>query len=134
MVAAGSVVDAVRRGLVAPQVAAKRVAALAAILLLCSPAAYAANFATCILDKMPGTQNDIAASAVYQVCQGKHPGLFGSIAQGSGRGIFGFDSGAECTAKKAGDTRSQRAAVLIGVACRKLYDAPVDWDFFTPVK
>lgn len=102
--------------------------ALAALALLCSSCAYAANFATCILDKMPGTQNDVAASAVYQVCQGKHPGLFGSVVQGSGRGIFGFDSGAECTAKKAGDTRSQRGAVLIGVACRKLYDEPNPFD------
>lgn len=106
---------------------------IAAIALFCSPAAFAANFANCILGKMPGTQNDVAANAVYQVCQGKHPGLFGSVVQGSGRGIFGFDSGAECTAKKAGDTRSQRAAVLIGVACRKLYDIPVDWKFFTPI-
>ena len=101
---------------------------IAALTLIFSPATFAANFATCILDKMPGTQNDIAASAVYQVCQGKHPGLFSSVVQGSGRGIFGFDSGAECTAKKAGDTRSQRGAVLIGVACRKLYDEPNPFD------
>lgn len=122
MVAVGSVIDAAQRGLVAPQVAAKRVAALAAIVLLCSPAAYAANFATCILDKMPGTQNDVAAHATMQVCLSKNPGGIQAVAQGSGRGVFGFDSGAECTAKKAGDTRSQRAAVLIGIACRKLYD------------
>lgn len=104
---------------------------LAALAMLCSPAAFAANFATCILDKMPGTQNDIAASAVYQVCQGKHPGLIAAVAQGSGRGIFAFDSGAECTAKKAGETRSQRAAMLVGVACRRLYDAPIKLIPFT---
>lgn len=126
MVAAGSVVDAARRGLVAPQVAAKRVAAVAALVLLCSPEAFAANFATCLLDKMPGTQNDIAAHATMQVCLSKNPGGIEAVAQGSGRGVFGFDSGAECTAKKAGDTRSQRAAVLIGIACRKLYDE-ADW-------
>ena len=95
---------------------------LAALAMLCSPAAFAANFATCILDKMPGTQNDIAAHGTMQVCLSKNPGGIEAVAQGSGRGVFGFDSGAECTAKKAGDTRSQRAAVLIGIACRKLYD------------
>jgi len=92
------------------------------VLTIAVSPAWADNFATCILDKMPGTQNDIAASAVYQVCQGKHPGLIAAVAQGSGRGMFGFDSGAECTAKKAADARSNRAAVMVGVACRKLYD------------
>lgn len=91
-------------------------------LTLAAPSAFASNFATCLLDNLPGTQNDIAASAVYQVCQGKHPGLIAAVAQGSGRGMFGFDSGAECTAKKAADARSNRAAVMVGVACRRLYD------------
>lgn len=85
--------------------------------------AQAANFATCLLDKLPGTQNDVAAQAVYQVCKSKHGGLQ-AVAQGSGRGLFGYDSGAECTAKKAADTRSNQAAHMIGAACRKLYDEP----------
>ena len=92
-----------------------------ALLLLAAAPAWAGNFATCILDKMPGTQNDVAANAVYQVCNSKHGGLQ-TVAQGSGRGLFSYDSGAECTAKKAGDTRSSQAAHMIGVACRKLYD------------
>lgn len=97
---------------------------LAALLLVLAAApASAANFATCVLDKMPGTQNDVAAVAIYQVCRAKH-GSIETVAQGSGRGIFSPDSGAECTAKKAGDTRSNRAAFLIGAACRKLYDEP----------
>lgn len=87
--------------------------------------ASAANFATCILDKLPGTQNDVAAQAIYQVCKSKHGGLQ-AVAQGSGRGLFGYASGAECTAKKAGETRSNQAAHMIGVACRKLYDE-ADW-------
>jgi len=47
--------------------------------------------------------------------------------------MFAFKTGAECTAKKAGETRSNRAAVLVGVACRKLYDE-IDWErgTFTP--
>lgn len=95
-----------------------------ALLLLISAPAWSANFATCLLDKLPDTQNDVAANAVFQVCQSKHGGIQ-TVAQGSGRGLFSHDSGAECTAKMAGDTRSNRAAVLIGVACRQLYDEPV---------
>ena len=107
------------RGYIAPMPARHQ---LFAVMLLIAAPAWAGNFATCILDKMPGTQNDIAAHATMQVCLSKNPGGIEAVAQGSGRGVFGFDSGAECTAKKAGDTRSQRAAVLIGIACRKLYD------------
>jgi len=95
---------------------------LIAALALAAAPAWASNYATCILDKMPGTQNDVAASAVHQVCIGEHAGGMDAVAQGSGRGLFGFGSGAECTAKKAGETRSNRAAVMIGVACRRLYD------------
>ena len=98
----------------------------AALLLTLTVPAWAADFATCILDKMPGTQNDVAAQAIYQVCNSKHTGGLQTVAQGSGRGLFGYDSGAECTAKKAGDTRSNQAAHMIGVACRKLYDE-ADW-------
>ena len=97
---------------------------ITALLLAACSSAWAANYATCLLDKLPGTQNDVAAQAVYQVCKSKHGGLQ-AVAQGSGRGLFGYDSGAECTAKNAGDTRSNQAAHMIGAACRKLYDEPV---------
>ena len=93
-------------------------------LALAAAQAHSANYATCLLDKLPGTQNDVAAQANMQVCLGKHPGGIEAVPQGEGLGLFGFNSGAECTAKKAGDTRSNRAAILIGVACRKLYDKP----------
>lgn len=96
---------------------------ITALLLAACSSAWAANYATCLLDKLPGTQNDVAAQAVYQVCKSKHGGLQ-AVAQGSGRGLFGYDSGAECTAKKAADTRSNQAAHMIGAACRKLYDEP----------
>lgn len=102
---------------------------LYAILLVAASApAFAANYATCILDKMPGVANDVAARAVYQVCKKEHPGSLNAVKQGSGRGLFGYSSGAECTAKKASDTHSQQAAYMIGTACKKLYDEGVDWD------
>lgn len=102
---------------------------IAALLLatLAAPA-LAANMATCLLDKLPGTQNDVAAQAVFQVCSAEHPGGIQAVPQGDGRGMLGFKSGPECTAKKAGDTRSTRAAELIGMACRRLYDEDGPWN------
>lgn len=88
---------------------------------------FAANYATCILDKMPGVANEVAANAVRQVCMADHPDGMHGVSQGSGRGFFGFKSGAECVIKKAGETRSQSAAATIGAACRKLYDEDVPW-------
>ena len=105
--------------------------ALALTATLAAPA-FAANYATCVLDKMPGVANDVAAHSVYQLCLQEHPGGLAAVPQGSGRGFFGYDSGAECTAKKAGDTRSQRAAYIIGGACRKLYDEPTLTNKVTP--
>ena len=95
---------------------------IAALLLLTTAPAFAANYATCILDKAPGVANDTAANAVHQLCLSEHPGGIQAVPQGSGRGFFGFSSDAECTAKKAGDTRSNMAAQLVGMACRRLYE------------
>lgn len=103
-----------------------RLLILGAFVLLPS-VALAGNFATCMLDKLPAIQNDVAAQAVYQQCEGAYPAGLPAVKQGSGRGLFSFKSGAECTAKKAGDTRSVRAAALIGVACRRLYDEDGPW-------
>lgn len=48
----------------------------------------------------------------------------------SGRGWFGYQSGAECTAAEAAGTRSHRAAYMIAMACAKLYDPPTEEDLF----
>lgn len=102
---------------------------LALLLALILPSAASANYAECILEKMPGIQNDAAAHAAYQVCLAKYQGGLPSVKQGVGRGFFSYDSGAECTLKKAADTRSDRAAQLISLACRRLYDEPTpDWE------
>lgn len=92
--------------------------------LVFSTTAEAGNFATCILDRMPGTQNDAVMRAVFQICSQKYPGRFEFIPQGQGRGWFGYDSGVECAAKEAAKTPNNRAANLISIACRRLYDAP----------
>lgn len=54
-------------------IAPMRPAISALLFVSCGPA-FAANFATCLLDKLPGTANDVAAQAVYQVCLAEHPG------------------------------------------------------------
>ncbi len=74
-----------------------------------------------MLDKLPGTMTDQAASAIRSVCSDKYPG---EIAEGSGRGWFGYKSGSECLAAKGKDTRSVKAVQLMSWACRRLYDEP----------
>lgn len=100
----------------------KHFAIIAALLL--PVASHAGNYATCLLDKLPRTANDVAANAIVQLCFAEHPGGLHTVKQGAGRGFFGFKSGAACTAEKAGDARSTRAAQMIAAACRKLYDTP----------
>lgn len=96
-----------------------------AVVIFFSHPATAGNLATCILDLMPGLQNDSAAMATYQVCLSKYPGGYDSIPQGDGRWLFGFSSGASCTAKKAANTPSRIAGQYIFFACKRLYDEPL---------
>lgn len=89
------------------------------------PAAFAENFATCLLDKLPGVRNDQATTAAWNLCRGQHPGTFGSVEQGSGLGIFAdYDSGDECALDLAKETSDRRAGFLIARSCRLLYDEP----------
>lgn len=86
-----------------------------------------ANYASCILDRLPGLENDAAISAGVQSCAREHPGSYFSIERGSGRGIlglFGFSSAEACIIKRGGSTRHNRAGALIGAACRCLYGEP----------
>lgn len=101
----------------------------AIILAATAAPAFAANYAACVLDKMPGVANDVAAQAVYNSCLEKYPE---DVKQGSGRGFFGYASSTECIADKARDTRSAKAARFIGFACRKLYDEPNYFDRYDP--
>lgn len=95
--------------------------------------AHAGNTATCVLDKMPGVQNDATAAAIYQLCVREHGALL-SVDPGSGRGWFSYESGVECAADKAKETSSQRGAMMIRVSCNRLYDKPLpelDFDPYT---
>lgn len=85
----------------------------------------AANFATCLLDSMGDIQNDVAVYAARKICLEKYPAGLAGVIQGSGKWMFGFDSGSECTVKKSAKTPNKMAGQLIGTACRCLYDAPL---------
>ena len=120
------------RELLGYDISMKAVALLAVCVIAAPSISMAGDFATCLLDKLPGVQNDPAAHAAWQVCLSKHPAGMVGVKQGSGRGFFSFGSGSQCTLKTAGDTRSGRAAAMVGVACRKLYDEPNFFDQFDP--
>lgn len=92
------------------------------VLLACPSVAMAGNYATCLLDKLPGVQNDATAYAAAQLCTSKYPERYDSIEQGSGRGLFSYESGAECALDKGADTLSSSAAGQIRVACNRLYN------------
>lgn len=95
------------------------------ILLLAAGPTLASNYATCLLDKLPGVENDNAAAAALQVCTSDYPGGFAEVPLGSGRGVLGYDSGAECALEKSGATRSRTAAFQIRKACDHLYNQPL---------
>lgn len=97
-----------------------------AILWCVPPLAHGGDYVNCLLDKLPGTQNDAVAIAISQVCFDEYPGGYPAVEQGSGMGwLAPYDSGAICTMKKAADTHSSRAATMIGRACRHLFDRPI---------
>ncbi|TYP65363.1 hypothetical protein [Stutzerimonas stutzeri] len=104
-----------------------------ALTLLALPA-FADNYATCLLEKMPELQNEPAAYAAAQVCVTKYPDRMNAIVQGSGRSFWSYESGAECALEKSASTQSRTAAYQIRVACNRLYDKPRDLiDEFMPV-
>ena len=90
-----------------------------------SSIAQAGNYATCLLDKLPGVQNHGASVSAVRVCQSKYPGGLAGVEQGAGRGLFAsYDSGDECTYDKAKDTRYTGAVRVMAEACMRLYNKP----------
>lgn len=90
--------------------------------------AHASNFATCILDKMPGSANQAMHAAVFHSCSREHPLEYRDVEQGEGRGLFGFADGNDCTIKKAAGTTYPPSAGAIARACRCLYDKTNPFD------
>lgn len=83
--------------------------------------AMAGNYATCLLDNLPGTQNGVVHAAAISMCAQQHPGKFYEIEQGSGRSLLGYSSGTTCTIDKGKNTPWAGAAYMIRQACECLY-------------
>lgn len=91
--------------------------------------ASAANYATCLLEKLPGVQNQAATNAAVVMCQTDYPGGMSVVPQGDSRGAFAsYRSGSECTLEKSRDTKFFGAVRLISSACNRLYSEalPID--------
>lgn len=102
---------------------------IALSLLALLPGLAAANYAECLLKRLPGTGSDAGAKAIAANCMRLHPGGFDSVPRGSGRGLlnnglFGYANGFECASARAKSTTSNLAAGGITAACRRLYDPP----------
>lgn len=100
---------------------------LCVLVPLWASSSHAANFADCILEKMPGSMNQATTTAVHVTCTKKHPEQFFQIKKGSGRGLFGlvgFADPESCTIKKSRETSHVIAAYRIAAACRCLYGEP----------
>ncbi|WP_127806795.1 hypothetical protein [Hydrogenophaga sp. NH-16] len=91
---------------------------------LTSTVVQAGNFASCILEKMPGSSNAATNAAVFQSCSAENPSLYRGVKMGSGRGLFGYKDGNACIIKLAASTQFQPAAASIAAACRCLYNKP----------
>lgn len=97
----------------------KRIALL--LVFACPIAVFAGNYATCLIDKMPGSENEIFTSSVIAECSAEHTGTLYAIKKGSGLGFFGFKNAEACVQSKTKTTPNRRAAVMISRACGCLY-------------
>lgn len=105
-------------------------AVLIAVLLgpLATPTAWAgifgpSNWYECVLDRMPGVQNDYAAAAIIKSCSD----VFGDpdTSPTSTKDWFAtLGSGDACVAAKALTTASINGARVIVASCHRLFDPP----------
>lgn len=104
-----------------------RLAALLSFVVAAPAFAAGSNFAECIIDRMPGAQNDAVAGAIFRTCLAEHPGGLDAVSQGSGRGWFSYESGNECIIKKGEKIISRNGGNMLTGACNKLYDPAAPW-------
>ena len=76
------------------------------------------NFYECILDNMPGTENNQVAAKIYLKCQKEYPNKSNIKKKSS---IFGIKTRSECILEYAKNTSNQLVAANISSACYKLY-------------
>ncbi len=77
------------------------------------------NYYECILDKMPGTDNDVVANQIVFQCIQKCKDMG---QKNKWRiGLSGKVTAEKCFVKHAKSTRSEQAAIVIRTACYMLY-------------
>lgn len=92
------------------------------MLALASPSAFAGNYATCLLDKMEGVENQAAARAAIRLCGNKHPKRMSEVEQGSGLGwLSKYKSADECIHDRARSIKVRSAVGAVVGACNRLY-------------
>ena len=94
---------------------------LALIVMLVSHVMEPDTYPGCLIDKLSSAQNDAVARQAAGLCLKEFP-LGYNRNWPQKEGWLHYNSGAECTIKKAKDTVSPVAADAIQVACYKLYE------------
>lgn len=74
------------------------------------------SYAQCVLEKMPGVANDVAAKQLARQCLHTYPAGFATVENDSR-----YAHGGECIIHKARDTASPYAATAIARACVHRY-------------
>ena len=77
------------------------------------------SYAKCLLDRLPGVANDVAAQQIANACMHEFPDALNTVERGST--LFGYATAAECVIKKSRDTASRQAAQMISFACYHRY-------------
>lgn len=73
----------------------------------------------CILDRMPGTEDDFEAEKIYRQCMIDAPESF--VEQKIHSSMFGADNSSECVKDNVERGISRKAAMYISAACTRLY-------------
>ena len=79
------------------------------------------NYWECILDEMPGTQNDVVARSLVIQCSESFPAQLPIEGKYKVGGFFSVPTKEDCLIEHAKDTPSQFAAKVIYSACYELY-------------
>lgn len=115
--------------LIGGKMGTKKALICALFALFLSGTATASNYAGCLLEVLPGTQNQPAFGAAMRLCADRYPDRWFTIQRGSGRGLFSFKSPASCTIDKGKSTSWHLAANQIRIACDCLYsESRGEWD------
>ena len=81
------------------------------------------NWEECILDRMPGVQNDYAAAVIMTRCSDEF-GNPDTVRIPEKGWLTRFNSGDACVAAKASTTASVNGARVIVASCHRLFDPP----------